>query len=369
MMEDSRATTVVASQAVAETAGHQGVFVHTNDPDTNQIIAYGRGGDGSLTRLAAYPTGGRGAAQQGAPADPLASQHSLVHDPHAGLLYVVNAGSDTLSVFTMDGIDLRLRQTVPTGGAFPTSIATTRGLVYVLNAGGAGSVTGFHTGAAQLDPIPGSTRPLGLGNANPPFFLSSPAQLGFTPHGRHLLVTTKNHNQILAYPVGDDGTLSDRPVANTSAGAVPFSFGFDPAGHLIVTEASGSVSSYTVNGDGTLSVISASVPNGQQATCWVALANGYAYAVNAATGAISGYHIDAAGRLRLRDPDGVTADAGGGAIDAATTADGRYLYVQNGATATIHIYRIGDDGSLTSLGEVGGLPRFGGHSGEGIVAL
>jgi DNA-binding beta-propeller fold protein YncE len=133
-MEDLHAT-AVAAQTVAGRAADQALFVHTNDPAGNQIIAYGRGGDGSLTRLAAYPTGGRGAAQQGAPADPLASQHSLVHDPDAGLLYVVNAGSDTISVFTMDGARLQLRQTVPTGGAFPASIATGRGLVYVLNAG------------------------------------------------------------------------------------------------------------------------------------------------------------------------------------------------------------------------------------------
>jgi 6-phosphogluconolactonase (cycloisomerase 2 family) len=366
-METSRATTTVATQQHPG-AARQAVFVHTNDPDANQIIAYGRGDDGSLTRLAAYPTGGHGAAQQGAPADPLASQHSLVHDPEAGLLHVVNAGSDSLSVFAVDGTGLQLRQTVHTGGSFPASIATLRNLVYVLNAGGVGSVSGFRVDEAGLRPLDDAVRPLGLGNDDPPFFLSSPAQVGFTPDGRHLVVTTKNHNTILTFALGD-GTPSQTPVVNPSAGPVPFSFLFDEAGHLVVAEASGAVSSYTVNADGSLSPLSASVPNGQTATCWITLAKGYVYAVNAGNGAISGYHLDAAGRLRLLDPDGVTGNAGAGAIDVAATADGGYLYVQNGAGANVHIYRVHDDGSLTGLGDVGGLPRFGGHSAEGIVAV
>lgn len=369
-MKDDRAGVAVASHPVYDAAGidHM-VFVHTNDPAANQVIAYARGGDGTLTRQAAYATGGAGGVQQGAPADPLASQDSMVYDAQARMLYVVNAGSNTLSMFAADVTGLQLRQTLPTDGDFPASVAFGHGLVYVLNAGGDGSVTGFRVDDAGLTPIPGSTRGLGLGNTNPPFFLSSPAQVGFSPDGSHLLVTTKNHNQILSFAVASDGMLSDLPVANASAGAVPFAFAFDGAGHLVVAEASGALSSYTVNPDGSLSAISASVANGQQATCWLALAKGYGYAVNVGSGAISGYAVDAAGRLRLLDADGRTADAGGGAIDAATTADGEYLYVQNGATATIHIYRVHDDGSLAAADTVTGLPRFGGHSAEGIVAL
>jgi 6-phosphogluconolactonase (cycloisomerase 2 family) len=344
------------------------VLVHTNAPAENQILAYIRSLDGALIRSGAYATGGAGAAQQGAPADPLASQDSLVRDPRTGSIYVVNAGTDTLSVFATDSGRLQLAQTLRTDGEFPASIAASGDLVFVLNAGGDGTISGFRVDGGGLRPIPGSTRRLGLGNTNPPYFLSSPAQIGFAPDARHLIVTTKNHNRIVTFRVDDDGRPSDVPVVTDSAGPVPFSFLFDRHHHLIITEASGAVSSYAVEADGRLSVISSSVPNGQQATCWIAAAKGFVYAVNAGSGTISGYTVDAGGRVRLLDRDGVTARPGPGAIDAAATPNGEYLYVQNGATASIHPYRVNDDGSLTALPEVGGLPRFGAHSAEGIIA-
>jgi 6-phosphogluconolactonase (cycloisomerase 2 family) len=342
------------------------VFVHTNDPAANEILAFRRDAH-VLTRTGAYPTGGRGSAQQGAPADPLASQHSLAYDRQTGLLYAVNAGSGTLSVFSVDGASLQPVQTLPTNGDFPASVAVSRDLVYVLNAGGDGSVTGYRVGSSGLAPIPGSQRGLDLRNATVPFFLSSPGQIGFTPDGRQLLVTTKNHDEIRVFALAEDGTPSAEPVVNASAGPVPFSFVFDPAGHLVVAEASGALSSYAVGRDGTLDVLSASVRNGQQATCWLVSVGDFLYAVNAGSGTVSGYAVDEAGGLRLLDAEGVSAVVGAGAIDAAT--DGEYLYVENGAAATLHPFRVGTDGSLTPLPVVDGLPRFGGHSVEGIVAL
>ena len=43
-----------------------------------------------------------------------------------------------------------------------------RGLVYVLNAGGTGSLQGYAVVAGTLRPLPGSYRSLGLANTNPP---------------------------------------------------------------------------------------------------------------------------------------------------------------------------------------------------------
>src|SRR5438445_643484 len=87
------------------------------------------------------------------------------------------------------GLILELRQVISSGGPFPVSIAVHRNLLYVLDAGLAGFVSGFRIDDDHLEPIPGSTRTLGLANTNPPFFLSSPAQVGFTPEGKQLLVT------------------------------------------------------------------------------------------------------------------------------------------------------------------------------------
>ena len=106
--------------------------------------------------------------------DPLASQGSLALADGDHVLLAVNAGSDTVSVFRVSGDGLALWQIIPSGGQFPTSIAVHRGLVYVLNAGGTGSVQGYVLVAGTLRPLPGSNRSLGLANTDPPNFLDAP---------------------------------------------------------------------------------------------------------------------------------------------------------------------------------------------------
>lgn len=79
------------------------VFVQTNSPAGNAIASYRRGGDGSLTYVASFESGGLGGREQGAVADPLASQGSLALVAHGRVLLAVNAGSDTVSVSEVPG--------------------------------------------------------------------------------------------------------------------------------------------------------------------------------------------------------------------------------------------------------------------------
>src|SRR5439155_17920030 len=203
---------------------HSAVFVQTNEPSGNQIAVYDRNADGTLTRTGTYATGGLGgAALPGTESDHLATQGSLVrtHD----LLIAVNAGSDTISVFRVRGDRLDLEQVLPSGGQFPAGVGVHGNLVYVLNAGGTGVVQGFRVTGGSLAPIPGSARSLGLASSNPPFFLTSPGQVGFTPNGKQLIVTTKaGTSSIDVFQVEPDGTLSTAPVVNPSATPVPFAF-------------------------------------------------------------------------------------------------------------------------------------------------
>ncbi len=231
------------------------VFVQTNDPGGNTILAYTRADDGILASAGSYATGGDGAVQDGAVADTLASQGSLAYDPGHRLLFAVNAGSDSLSVFGVDGTTLSLLQVVPSGGAFPSSVAVHGNLVYVLNAGGAGSVQGFRITGNHLTPLHDGSRSLGLSNAETPNFVMSPGQVGFSPDGSRLIVTTKmSGSTIDVFQVEPNGRLSNTPVANGSANPVPFAFTFDPAGRLVVAEVGGSnVTTYALGTDGTLS--------------------------------------------------------------------------------------------------------------------
>jgi hypothetical protein len=131
-----------AERSTSSSAKPNLVFVQTNELSGNRIVVYDRAANGLLSQAAAYSTGGNGGAAVGAVSDKLASQGSLVYDAAHSLLFAVNAGSNTVSMFHVDGDVLTLRAVVRSGGDFPASIAIRRNLVYVLNAGGTGIVQG-----------------------------------------------------------------------------------------------------------------------------------------------------------------------------------------------------------------------------------
>src|ERR1022692_4899763 len=161
------AAAAVAGPASAATAtthdhfhfgAHHAVFVQTDNIAGNQVVAYHRGHDGALTLAGTYNTGGLGGVLSGSVVDHLASQGSLSYDQRHGLLYAVNAGSNTVTVFSADGDRLFLRQVISSGGTFPVSVAVHGDLVYVLNATSGGSVQGYWVVSGRLLPIPGANR-------------------------------------------------------------------------------------------------------------------------------------------------------------------------------------------------------------------
>src|ERR1700739_4330147 len=211
-------------RAAAQDERGGAVFAMTNAASNNQINAYIRREDGSLQFSAAYATGGNGS---GGTVDPLHSQGSLTLNADHSLLIAVNAGSGTISSFAVRGPQLSLLDTVSSGGGFPASVTQVGNLLYVLNAGGNGSVSGFRLlGNSHLLPIPNSTRSLG----DSP---SGPTDVVLSPNGQFLIVTESATNKIAVFHVFPNGTLSD-PVVTDSAGTVPFAAAFAPNGTLIV---------------------------------------------------------------------------------------------------------------------------------------
>src|ERR1039458_2098702 len=105
------------------------VFVQTDNVAGNQVVAYDRAANGALTLANTYDTGGLGGVLNGSHVDHLGSQGSLTYDSAHSLLYAVNAGSNTVSVFSVRGDQLRLRQVVASGGTFPVSVAVHGDLV------------------------------------------------------------------------------------------------------------------------------------------------------------------------------------------------------------------------------------------------
>ncbi|MDE3133081.1 MAG: hypothetical protein KGL15_03340 [Acidobacteriota bacterium] len=337
------------------------VFVQTDNAGGNAIAVYDRNPGGTLTAAGTYATGGNGGQLAGSVVDHLASQDSLVYDAQAGALFAVNAGSDTVSVFGVDGDRLHLRQVAASGGSFPASIAVHGDLVYVLNSAGAGQIQGFRLAGGLLHPIAGSGRSLGLDPSATPQFVNTGGDIAFSPDGGQLLITTKaNTNAIDVFAIDPSGRPSAAPVVNSEPGAVPFALAFQGADQVDVGEAgTDAVASFRLNGDGTLTPLS-TVGTGQAATCWLVADGPALFAGNAGSGSESSVLSSSSGALSVV----ATTSTDPGTVDAAVSPRGRYLYVQTGANGIVDEFSVGSGGSLTALGSVT-VPNAAG--GEGIA--
>ncbi|MBS1889482.1 MAG: hypothetical protein JSU06_20090 [Actinobacteria bacterium] len=340
-------------------ANEAAVFVQTDNLAGNSVVAYERSPQGQLTQAGVYPTGGLGGALEGAKVDHLASQGGLALDSEAGLLFAVNAGSDTITEFAVEGARLRQEAIVPSGGEFPVSLTVHGNSLYVLNARGGGSIQGFRLAGGRPHLVPGWNRPLGLDPNAKPEFTHTPGQVAFTPDGSALIVTTKgNTSAIDVFPVPGNGAPAQTPVVTSLPGAVPFAVDFDAAGNLLVAEAgTNSLASFAIGGDGSLTQL-ATAPTGQAATCWIAHVGATFYLSNAGSGSVSAFAASGASLTPL----GNTATSPG-TVDAAAAAG--FLYVQAGAEGVVDEFKAEAGGALQPLGQVT-VP--GAVGGEGIVA-
>ena len=189
----------------------------------DRLSATGRRNPG---RPSEYPTGGAGSGTPHLP-----SEGSVVLTADGGHLLVTNAASNDLSLFAVEDNRLTLRRTIASGDETPRSVTEHDGLVYVLNTG-APSLVGFRLAEGGLEAVEGSRRQLVEG--------ADPAQVGFSPDGRRLLVTQRGTDSIVVYPVDAAGLLGE-PVVRPSAGPTPYGFAFAGDSTLVVTEAFGAM--------------------------------------------------------------------------------------------------------------------------------
>ena len=343
------------SRATAQD-GQGAVFVMTNAAANDQINAYIRRADGSLESSSSFATGGHGS---GGTIDPLHSQGSLTLSADHRLLFAVNAGSGTVSSFAVDGASLTLLDTEATGGSSPISVTQVGDLVYVLNSGGNGSVSGFQIiGNGHLRPIKDSTRNLS-GTA------TAPTDIALSPDRQFLAVAESATNVIDVLRVYRNGTLSDF-VANPSASDKPFDVAFTPSGALIVDGTSNTIYSYQIEQNQSLKTITGALPTEGLASCWsVILPNGrFVYTDNAGTSNQSGFTIGANGSLTPLGNTIVSSNPdNSGNLDIAVSSNGRFLYTLNAATGSIGVFSVQRDGRVVDRDQVDGLPASAGLNG------
>src|SRR5207237_8262792 len=130
------------------------------------------------------------------------------------------------------------------------------------------------------------------------------------------------------------GRLSSSPTI-TTVGGNAFAFVFDPAGRLVIVNAAfANLSSYTVNGDGSLSLISAGASDGQSAACWVTRVSGEYVVANAGSGSLSRYTVDSDGTVSLAQSPAATGIPA--AVVMAASSDRHFLSPQSGGRSTVN---------------------------------
>lgn len=329
-------------------AGH--VYTISNEPGGNRVLDYARASNGMLSLDDTYPTGGTGTGAG------LGSQGAVIFGDDGNVLLVVNPGSNTISSFKINPAGLVLKSVVNSGGMKPVSLTCHNDIVYVLNQGGNGNISGFKLRVNdKLEPIPNSTRPLSV---NAP---TDPAQVSFTMDGSALIITEKATNTITTYTVDNRGMPGAR---HSIASSTPTPFGFDIGanGLAFISEAAGgapgasALSSYRVMPDGSIALVEGSVSAGQTAACWVIIKdNRYAYLTNTGSNTISNFDVNFFnGDIAINDA--VAATTPPMPIDAALSHDQKFLYVLNAGGHSISVFSAAANGDLNNIQTVGGLP-------------
>src|SRR6266705_6520988 len=113
------------------------VYTLTNQVGGNAVAVFARGADGRLTAAGTVSTGGTGTGAS------LGSQSAVTLSDDGRWLFTVNAGSNDVSVFGVSPAGLALASRTASGGTLPISLTVPGNVLYVLNAGGPGNISGF----------------------------------------------------------------------------------------------------------------------------------------------------------------------------------------------------------------------------------
>jgi 6-phosphogluconolactonase len=339
-----------SANAQARSAAVGYVYTASNQTSANRVLVYSRTVGGELTYVNSYATGGTGTGGG------LGNQGAVTLSDDNEMLLVVNAGSNSVTSFTVSGASLQWKSTVPSGGTGPVSVTVHHDLVYVLNAGGSGNMSGFRLhDDGTLHPIAGSSKPLSSSTAGA-------AQVSFVADGYVLAITEKATNKIVTYTIDAMGKPDMMHSINSST-PTPFGFAVGKENIIYVSEAAGgaagasNISSYLVHHDGMIELVEGSVGAGQSAACWVVITNNgkYIYDTNTGSGNLSSFITDHGDLTVLEAIAGVTG-GGSSPIDAALSVNSKFLYVLNTGNNTISVFEVDNDGSLNNIQTLQGVP-------------
>ncbi|KAF8349117.1 hypothetical protein F5887DRAFT_551339 [Amanita rubescens] len=249
-------STLLATVMSAPTQATIGsVLVMSNVPygEGNQLLVSDIYADGTIAFRNATRAGGFGAhGYTGGPLvkvnDGLFSQGAIVVSQKANMAIAVNAGANTVSIFTINPDDPGdvnlLAKPVGSGGEFPTSAVFNKAgtKACVLNGGEINGVACFHVDQIKgLVPISHSVRYLNMPQTTPAFGVpGSVSQVVFSPDEKQVVVLAKGDNVtegfIAAWNINTDDSLAQTPtIMNIGKNVFPFSMTPIPGSNAYVS--------------------------------------------------------------------------------------------------------------------------------------
>lgn len=361
-------------------AGNKGVknvvYVESNDPNGNAILAYKRADDGSLTPLpgSPFPTGGLGVSPSFS-LGPYDSDQEIITNTEGSLLFAVNGGSDSVAVFNIhnDGSLTPVNGSpFPSGGSNPVSLGLSGSTLCVVNKDenpnhpgqSLPSYTTFRvSGAGRLIPVPKSTLYDSLG--------SDPTQALISPDGRLMFNADFLGGVLRSFGVSTSGRLDARAFvplppaefADTGKPPLPLGLAVHPVKKLLYVGfvTINRIGVYRYDGAGSLRFLR-SVPDSGSGVCWL-LVNDDAsrlYASNTGDPSVSVYDLtkDASDPVEIQKVNLRAApNSNPGGYQFGLDPSGRFLHVvsqQASSTSTVqanglHTFRVDADGKITEV--------------------
>ncbi|EJF59346.1 hypothetical protein DICSQDRAFT_65282 [Dichomitus squalens LYAD-421 SS1] len=332
------------------------IYFITNGPDENMVVSAAINADGTLRLDRAVASGGRGlhghTANGNTGADGLFSQGSVQVSSKKNLLATVNAGSNTISLFSIDPrrptILTPLGDPISSEGEFPQSVAFSSdgSRLCALNGGAINGVNCFSVDSKLgLVTLPNTLRYLGLNQTNPP---NGPpgtlSQIHFSEDDSKLVVSYKGATGpgfLATWDVAKDGSLAaNYTQVNVPGAMVPFSLTPITGENAFLLTDPGigfDVVDFSGKGRG-----SANTVPGNGATCWSTYSTktGNYYTVDVAANTIREVQLDS--NLKPSAVASYTVANGTSPIDpeVATVGGKDYLYVLGAASEVVDVFAL-----------------------------
>ncbi len=352
------------------------VYVESNDPAGNAILAYNRMNDGSLTPVpgSPFPAGGLGIT----PAfnlGPFDSDQEIIANDDRSLLFAVNGGSDTIAVFKIhnDGSLTPVNGSpFPSGGSNPVSLGLSDDILCVVNKDENPNHPGLFlpsyatfrvTDSGRLIPVPKSTLYDSLG--------SDPTQALISPDGVLMFNANFLGGVLRSFAISPSGRLDARALmplppaefADTGKPPLPLGLAVHPkkpflyVGFVTINR----IGIYRYDNSGALHFLR-TVPNSGKAVCWLLLnkEGTRLYASNTGDLSVSVYDTsrNAANPVEIQKVNlRVVPGSNGGGFQFGLDPSGHFLHVvsqQDSLKSTVdanalHTFRVGSDGKVTEV--------------------